>query len=154
MEIGVLLAYQSSKRILTDTPDLGGSTSFILWSLVVLGLIIGSFILLKKFIKGTHGFFPPGVINVLARRRLSSAHEIYLVEVGPKILLIGLTRDRLNTLGEFVTPEDVSSIRTKFSGKVFQETLKAEVGEKHEDGSLDKIKDQIKSMQDTVSSWK
>ena len=40
-----------------------------------------------------------------------SAKEVVLVEVGPKVFLVGSTRDRLSTLGEFAGPDDVASLR-------------------------------------------
>lgn len=148
----MIVAFQEGKKILTDKSDFGASASFIIWSLLIIGLIIVAWIILRKFTKGTHGFFSPGVINILARRKLSPSHEIYLVEIGPRLLLIGLTRDKLETLSEFANVDEVSSIKSRFASKGFQEVLKNEKGEKEEDSTL-KIKEQLKQIQSTVSSW-
>jgi flagellar biogenesis protein FliO len=48
---------------------------------------------------------------VLARKPLAPKQEIFLVEVGTRVFMIGSTRDHLSTLGEFTSPDEVAVLR-------------------------------------------
>lgn len=164
---------EPSKAIRRESKKIGGGPAdaqpigmLIVWTVLVFALLGGFFVILRRMMRRPGGLFQPGVINVLARRRISMAHEIYLVEVGPKLFLIGTTKDGMQTLGQFTDPQEVAILRAKFGQggeggalKTFEESLKEELKEgeradpeagRTQEGILDALKE-IRGM---VSSWK
>jgi flagellar biogenesis protein FliO len=104
-------------RKLEDRPEAGpGLGGFILWSGVVMALMAGTFVLMRRLARGSRFLAGGGAINVLARKPLGQKQEVFLVEVGPKVFLVGSARDRLSTLGEFSNPDDVASLRASLAG--------------------------------------
>jgi hypothetical protein len=80
-------------------------------SFAVFGLLGGAFLLLRRFARGTR-LLGGGAIEVLARRALGPRQEVFLVDVGPRVFLIGATRDRLSPLGAFA-PEEAAELRAR-----------------------------------------
>jgi flagellar biosynthetic protein FliO len=80
-------------------------------SFAVLGLLGGAFLLLRRFGKNSRLLAGASAIKVLARKPLGQKQEIFLVEVGTKVFMIGSTRDHLSTLGEFSSPDEVAVLR-------------------------------------------
>jgi flagellar biogenesis protein FliO len=102
---------------LVDRPESGPSLGgFVGGSLVVMALLVGLFVILKRFGRGSRFLAGGGVINVLARKPLGPRQEVFLVEVGPKVFLVGSTRDTLATLGEFSNPDEVAVLRSNLPG--------------------------------------
>ena len=99
-------------RPLEDRPEGGpGFAGFIVGSFAVLGLLGGSFLLLRRFGKNSRLLAGTSAIKVLARKPLNQRQEIFLVEVGTKVFMIGSTRDHLSTLGEIGSPDEVAVLR-------------------------------------------
>ncbi len=139
---------------------------FILWSCVVMALLGGAFALLRRLTRGSRFLAGGGAIRVLARRLLSHRQEIFLVEAGPKIFLVGSTRDRLATLGEFSGADEVAALRARLAGEggesaaeEFRSSLRAGLGggdEKRdgEAGALASIAEEIAGIRRMVRAWR
>jgi flagellar biogenesis protein FliO len=127
---------RAPSRKLQEGPEPGpGIGGFVLWSGVVMGLMAGTFVLMRRLARGSRFLAGGGAINVLARKPLGQKQEVFLVEVGPKVFLVGSTRDRLSTLGEFAGPDDVASLRASLAGgkgEGFRASLRAGLREEEE----------------------
>lgn len=157
---------RESKKIGGGPADAQPIGMLVVWTILVFVLLGGFFVILRRLMRRPGGLFQPGVINVLARRRLSMAHEIYLVEVGSKLFLIGTTKEGIQALGQLTDPQEVAILRAKFGQggeggalKTFEDSLKAELKEgertdpdagRAQEGIMDALKE-IKSM---VTGWK
>jgi flagellar biosynthetic protein FliO len=101
-----------ASRPLEDRPEGGpGFAGFIVGSFAVLGLLGGAFLLLRRFGKNSRLVAGANAIKVLARKPLNQRQEIFLVEVGTKVFMIGSTRDHMSTLGEIDSPDEVAALR-------------------------------------------
>jgi len=101
-----------ASRPLEDRSETGpGIGGFIVGSFAVLGLLGGAFLLLRRFGRNSRLLAGASAIKVLARKPLNQKQEIFLVEVGAKVFMIGSTRDHLSTLGEFAAPDEVAMLR-------------------------------------------
>jgi flagellar biogenesis protein FliO len=83
---------------------------FVVGSFAVVGFLGAAFLLLRRFGKNSK-LLGGGAIKILSRKALGQKQEIFLVEVGSKVFMIGSTRDRLSTLGEFASPDEVATLR-------------------------------------------
>src|SRR5579862_7442218 len=105
-----------SGRLLEDRADTGpGVSSFVVGSLAVVGLLGGALLLLRRFGRSSRFLGTGGPIKVLARKPLGAKQELLLVEVGPRILMIGSTREHLSALGEITGPDEVAALRAGLS---------------------------------------
>jgi flagellar biogenesis protein FliO len=150
---------------LGDRPEPGPSLgSFLFGSLVVVALLTGTFLLLRRFARGSRFLAGGGAINVLARKPLGQKQEIFLVEVGPKVLVVGATRDRLATLGEFSGPDEVAALRAGLPGRdggsarvSFRDSLREGLKEEEHPAPArvyDSIAEELARMRQTVQAWK
>ncbi len=160
-------AERPPSRKLEDRPEPGpGLGGFLLWSGVVMALLSGTFVLLRRLTRGSRFLAGGGAINVLARKPLGQKQEVFLVEVGPKVFLVGSTRDRLSTLGEFGNPDEVASLRASLAGgradsagaefrASLREGLRAEE-EKKPDGreAYASIAEEIAGIRNMVRAWR
>jgi len=121
-------------RVLEDRPEAGPSVGgFVVGSFAVVGLLGGAFLLLRRFGKHSRLLGGGSAIQVLSRKALGPKQEIFLVEVGAKVFMIGSTRDRLSTLGEFSSPDDVARLRAKLPGRK-EDSLRTEFSESLREG--------------------
>ncbi len=142
-------------------PSLGG---FLLGTGVVMALLGGTFVLLRKYGRRAGLLGGGGVINVLARRELGQKQEVYLVEVGTRVFLVGSTRDHLATLGEFANPDEVAVLRSRLpAGRggsqrlAFRDSLREgldEAASPPEGGGYAAIAQEIAEIRRTVRAWK
>lgn len=103
-----------ASKPLQDAPEAGpGVASFVVGSFAVVGFLGGAFLLLKRLGRNSRFLGGGGAIKVLSRKGLGQKQEILLVEVGAKVFMIGSTRDRLSTLGEFASPDEVAALRAE-----------------------------------------
>lgn len=144
-------------------PSLGG---FLAGSLIVMGLLVGAFVLLKRYGRGSRLLGGGGAINVLSRKALGPKQDVFLVEVGPKVFLIGSTRDQMTTLGEFANPDDVALLRSNLparredSAKIaFRESLREGIREEEAPEPVatrvfDSIAGELAEIRKTVRGWR
>jgi flagellar biogenesis protein FliO len=157
---------RSLSQKLVERPESGPSLAgFLFWSGVVLALMVGFFALLKRFGRASRFLAGGGVIHVLARKSLGSRQEIFLVEAGPKVFMIGSTREGLTTLGEFAGPDEVAALRGALPARkdppmalAFRESLKEGLKE-GERGPAEKplyesIVDELAQIRKTVRAWR
>jgi flagellar biosynthetic protein FliO len=144
-------------------PSLGG---FVVGSLVVMALLVGLFLLLRRVGRGSKFLAGGGAISVLARKPLGQRQEVFLVEVGPKVFLVGSTRDTLSTLGEFSNPDDVAVLRAKLPGRrddsmklAFRESLREGLKDEEDPKPAtarvyDSIAGELAEIRKTVKGWR
>ena len=144
-------------------PSLGG---FVGGSLVVMALLVGLFVLLKRFGRGSRFLAGGGVISILARKPLGQRQEVYLVEVGTKVFLVGSTRDHLSTLGEFSNPDEVAVLRANLPGRkddsmklAFRDSLREGLKDEEEPRPaaarvFDSIAGELAEIRKTVRAWR
>jgi flagellar biosynthetic protein FliO len=101
-----------ASRPLEEKPEAGPSMGgFVVGSFAVVACLGAAFLLLRRFGKNSRFLGGGNAIQVLARKPLGPKQEIFLVEVGAKVFMIGSTRDHLSTLGEFSAPDEVATLR-------------------------------------------
>lgn len=85
--------------------------SALLWPLIAVLAMIGILaVLVRKWMAGTHRFGADGVIKLLARQYLSNKQSLCLIRVGRRVVLLGVTPDRITTLSDIDAPEEVAGI--------------------------------------------
>jgi flagellar biogenesis protein FliO len=131
-----------------------------------MALLVGLFLLLKRFGRGSRFLAGGGVISVLARKPLGQRQEVFLVEVGPKVFLVGSTRDTLSTLGEFSNPDEVAVLRANLPGRrddsmklAFRESLREGLKDEEEPQPAasrvyDSIAGELAEIRKTVKGWR
>jgi flagellar biosynthetic protein FliO len=135
-------------RSTPDEPGLGGA--FAATALVV-GLLIGAFLLLRKFMARTPLFASGSAMRILARRPLAPRQEVILVEVGARVLVIGATRESLSRLGEVSGAEEIASLRAR-CGLPASEPVAAKAVRAAEP-SYDGIAEELSRLRTTVRDW-
>lgn len=152
-------------RPLEDRPEPGPSVAgFIVGSFAVVGLLGGAFLLLRRFGKNSRLLSGGGAIKILARRPLGQKQELLLVEVGPKVFMIGSTRDRLSTLGEFASPDEVAVLRSNLPERK-DDSLRSEFNQSLREGLRGEetpreervfasIADELAEIRKTVRAWR
>lgn len=155
-------------RPLEDPREAGpGIAGFIVGSFAVLGLLGGAFLLLKRFGRNSRLLAGAGAIKVLARKPLNQKQEIFLVEVGAKVFMIGSTRDHLSTLGEFASPDEVAVLRSNLperkddARREFHQSLRDGLRSEESAGAEPKeervfasIADELAEIRKTVRAWR
>ena len=153
-----------TKQLLVDSPEHGPSLlGFFFWTGVVMALLGLTFWILRRY-AGKSRFLGGGTMRVLARKGVAQKQEILLVEVGPRILIVGATRDRLASLGEFSDPDEIARLRADLEPggegsvrRTFDQSLR--VGLKEEErpmttGVTASIVDELADIRKTVHAWK
>src|SRR5688572_24578584 len=102
-----------SRKIGRDEPSEAGLGGAIGATVFVLAILAGGFLLLRKLLGRTRLFAPAAAMRILARRPLAPKQEVILVEIGPRVLVIGATRESLSRLGEVTSPEEISALRSR-----------------------------------------
>ena len=134
-------------------------------SVVVVALLGGGLWALRRFGRTSRFLGAGGPIRLLSRKSLGSRQEILLIEVGPRVLVVGSTRDRLSTLGEISNPDEVAVLRTELPGRraesersAFQESLKEGLkgapAVEESKAVYAGIADELAEIRKTVHAWK
>jgi flagellar biogenesis protein FliO len=157
---------ETPRRLDPGRAEAGPSLStFFFWSAVVIALLVGSFLLFKRFSRNSRFFAAATAVDLLARKSLGGKNEIFVVEVGGKVLVVGSSRDRLSPLGEISDADAVARLRARVRGgkgeaeeRVFGDSLKSGLQE-YEKGPNPETKakeifDELAELKKTVSSWK
>ncbi len=79
--------------------------------LLVLGIFMGSFYLLRRFLK--RDVTGPGqkIIRIIDRSYIGVKKSVTLVEVPGKILVLGVTSDRISLLTRIEDPDSIEQIK-------------------------------------------
>ena len=120
----------AARKIGASSPAAPSPVGFVVWTFAVLGAMAGAAALLRRFLGKSKLFAASGPIAVVARRSIGPRQELILVDVGGRVLLIGATRERLTTLGEFGNRDQVAGGRESLpenveSGRRDREPLQA-----------------------------
>jgi flagellar biosynthetic protein FliO len=137
-------------------PSLGG---FFVGSAAVVVLLGGALVLLRRFGKNSRLLGNGGPIRILARRPLGPKQEVWLLEVGGRVILVGSTRDHLSALGEFRGPDEVAALRAQLPEQRsdFRESLREGLHEEEaprEDRAFASIADELAEIRKTVRAWR
>lgn len=149
---------------LGNTDVLPGMGRFVFGSFVVLALLVVCAVFFRRLLQRSR-FRGAGMIRILASKPLAPKQEVFLVEVGSKVFLVGATKDRLATLGEFAEPGEVSQLRMQSppagevsSSRDFQRALREGIGEAEEKPasreSFDGVFQELQEIRKTVMGWK
>lgn len=85
--------------------------STLLWPLIAVLVTIGILaVLARKWMGGTNRFSADGVIKVIGRQYLSNKQSLCLIRVGQRVVLLGVTSDRISSLCDICEPEEVAEI--------------------------------------------
>lgn len=83
----------------------------LFWPLfVVLGVIVVVLLAARKWLPRSRRLGGGPVLNVLARHYLAPKQSLCLVRLGRRLLLVGITPDRINTVAEITEPNEASEI--------------------------------------------
>jgi len=154
-----------SRPLEDNKPEAGPSVGgFVVGSFAVVGFLGGAYLLLRRFGKNSRLLGNAGPIKLLARKALGPKQEIFLVEVGTKVFMIGSTKDRLSTLGEFAAPDEVAVLRANLperredSHRVeFNQSLREGIREEEaprEERVFASIADELAEIRKTVRAWR
>lgn len=153
-------------RRLAERPESGPNlVGFLVWTTVVVGLLLGTFMLLRRFGRNSRFLAGGGVIQVLARRSVGVRQELILVEVGPRLLVVGSSREGMRTLGEFNNPDEVAQVRAALPGRkgdsapeAFRESLREGLREAEKPAAggelVESITGELDDLRKTVKGWR
>ena len=153
-----------SNQLLADSSEHGPSlVGFFFWTGVVMALLGLTFWILRRY-AGKSRLLGGGIMHVLARKGIAQKQEILLVEVGPRILIVGATRDRLAALGEFRDPDEIARLRADLepggegsARRTFDQSLREGLKEEERPattGVTASIVDELADIRKTVHAWK
>ncbi|HTF56278.1 MAG TPA: flagellar biosynthetic protein FliO [Planctomycetota bacterium] len=91
-------------------PGLGGVFGA---TVLVLAILAGAFLLLRRFLGKTRLFAGGAAVRILARRPLAPRQEVVLVEIGSRVIIVGATRESLTRLGEITAAEELARLRSR-----------------------------------------
>jgi len=129
--------------------------------LAVLGLIVAAAVMLKRFMPAQTLATGSGALKIMARTTVSPKQNLMLVKLGGRLVLIGVSPERMNTLVTVEEPEEVASvlgqIESQRSGSMTQTFLRSFQDEKQayadslvEDDSEWKVRGQVRGLLDKV----
>lgn len=158
-------AAPAARKLLDESPSSGpGLSGFFAGSFLLVALLLGAFLLVRRFGRGSAFLNGGGAIKVLARKPLGQRQEIFLVEVGTKVFMVGSTRDHLTTLGEFGEPDEVAVLRSKLPERrddsariAFRDSLREGLKEEEapaENRLFASIAGELAEIRKTVRAWR
>ena len=109
--------------------SLGGSV--ILPMMIVVGTICGSAYFFRRLVNPGHKPGADNAIKVLSRQYLSSKQCLCLVRLGGRLVLLGVTPDRICAVAHIDDPEEVAGIMgdvSRAGGSTFSAALAAFAG--------------------------
>lgn len=143
---------------------------FFFWTGVIVLAIGGAAALVRRIFPGAKSLFPSTAIQVIGRRAISSTAAVVLVEVGNRILRLGVSKDGLLYMGEISDADEIAVVKGKVTeGKPdsatrsFQEELVAGVKEAEKapkppppspEEKEDDIRAELDQIRRTLDGWK
>jgi len=80
----------------------------LLWLVVVLGLALGTLHLIRRILPGAVTPTNRQLIRVIARAPVGPKQQIVVTQVAGRLLVLGVTPDRINRLGEITDPAEIA----------------------------------------------
>lgn len=82
-----------------------------LWPLlVVLGVIAAAAYMVKRFVPSRRLLGGSGALRIVSQTHLTAKHQLMLVRLGGRLVLLGVSPERINTLSIIDDPEQVAQI--------------------------------------------
>lgn len=78
---------------------------------VVLGVIVASSKILRRFVPGLGAAYGDGPIHLLYRTHLGPKQSLCLIRCGSSLYLVGVTAEHMHTLAEITDPEEIDFIK-------------------------------------------
>ena len=131
------------------------------WLVAVVILAVATIYGLKKLQLGTARLAGTGrVMEVVARTGLTSKHQLVMVRVAERMLVVGVSPDGVHRVAEFTDPKDVVEISR--GGESFQEQLDAQdidvaaAESEAQEQSIDvaPYRREIGNLKDLIGKWK
>lgn len=92
-------------------PDLAGGISQMLLALgLVLALVLALYWLARRFLPGAAGLGQASGLRVLGRLALGPKKSLALVEVGKRVLVLGLAEQGVNLLATIDDPAEIAAL--------------------------------------------
>lgn len=161
------VASPESSRPLVDRPETGPSLGgFVAASAVVALLLGGAFWLLRRWARTSKLLGGGGPVRILGRTLVGARQELLLVEAGPRVFLLGSSKDGLAALGEFSNPDEVALLRAEAPARAadssrasFRDALKeglqkTEPAADSAQAVYASIADELAELRRTVHAWK
>lgn len=148
------------------TPSAWGAfASFVGYALVLVLLVAGLVVVARKAVPGARRFGPSSAIEVLGRRALAPNAQVFLVQVGRRVLTVGVGKEGVTSLAETADPDEVALIRGQCLGteekSAFRETLAAKAPpepapapETPEPQPASSVKDELEAIRKVVNGWR
>jgi len=116
----------SPRRIVTESPSrkLGGRESseprvgsLFAGTLLVLVLLAAALVMLRRWMRTSRRFAGHNGLRILGRRSVAPRQEIIAVDLGPRVVLVGVSKDRLVTLAEIAAADEIEELRARFGAR-------------------------------------
>ncbi|MFH1060201.1 MAG: flagellar biosynthetic protein FliO [Pseudomonadota bacterium] len=105
------LAAEAEAAAPAGPPDLTSSISQMLLALgLVLALVLALYWLARRFLPGAAGLGQAAGLRVLGRLSLGPKKGLALVEVGRRVLVLGLAEQGLSLLATIDDPEEIAAL--------------------------------------------
>jgi len=100
---------------------------------VVVAAIAGVAMVFRKYVPSSR-MIPMQAVRVVGRAPISAKHSIALLHVGQRLLVVGMTADRVSTLSEITDPQEVSLLlgasgNANYSADAFGAQLADQIGQ-------------------------
>lgn len=142
-----------------------------LWTTVIVGIILLIFAAIRWFKPVGQSIFAQPGIEILSSSSLTKNAQVFLLQIGERILKVGVSSDSITLLGEVSDPDEVALIRSECKkessfSKRFQEALEdsAEPGsrrnqthqsrEGEREDPMGEIDKEISGIRKLLQSWK
>ncbi|MBI2919475.1 MAG: flagellar biosynthetic protein FliO [Planctomycetes bacterium] len=142
------------------SPSAWGAFGSLAGYTIVIVLMLGGLLYgVKRFVPGVRAFAPTEAIQVLGRRHLTPQASLFLVQVGRRVMRVGLTKDGMSYLGEIADADEVALVRGqclgKSEGEAFKAALKQQMPPEPEPPSEPvAVKNEIDSIRKVVDGWR
>lgn len=126
---GAVRALAAEAPSQAPSPDLAGGVSQMLLALgLVLALVLALYWLARRFLPGATGLGQTPGLKVLGRLALGPKKGLVLVEVGQRVLVLGLGEQDITLLATIDDPAEVASLSAGVRGG-FGRALKRAAGQ-------------------------
>lgn len=136
---------RSGSSATSASPSRSSRTFEMLWPLTVVLLFVGACAwAAKRWMPKTlrNSINAGGALHILARQSLSTKQSLCLVRVGRRLVLTGISPDRITALAEFTNAEEVASIMATVESKRAGSFTSVFAGAIEEDGRSATIEEQ------------
>jgi len=101
----------------TGLPGVGAVVKMLLWLGVVVVLIYGGVLVIRRYVPSARNMFGGGTLKVVARTYISSKQSILLVRVGSKFVMVGVTGGSMSPLAEISDPAEAEKLAEELAAQ-------------------------------------